>query len=290
VPAAALGAAHAWLCEIEIWLCESIWLCEIEICRLSPSAEMRRRDGGSGLGSSSCLSNERRRKGTNRTTPSGALPAVEIAGALPAVEIAGALPAVEIAEERTRTMSRTDFCWDVSPRTRSQSINISRATLVVEAPAVEFVTDGERGELEPSPSHLHCELEPSPLLLLELLWSGGVAAAKPSPTSSRLVRGLSGRLPATTAPWAWELENRDGAPSASIARRRHCSAGSSVTGSMGGGGDCDVACAAACTAAKALAAAAAAEEGEVMDECEGRASGRRRAGGTGGTSSAAELL
>ena len=57
-----------------------------------------------------------------------------------------------------------------------------------------------------------------------------------------------------------------------------------------GGGDCDVACAAACTAAKALAAAAAAEEGEVMDECEGRASGRRRAGGTGGTSSAAELL
>lgn len=251
---------------------------------------MRRRDGGSGLGSSSCLSNERRRKGTNRTTPSGALPAVEIADALPAVEIAGALPAVEIAEERTRTMSRTDFCWDVSPRTRSQSINISRATLVDAAPAVEFVTDGERGELEPSPSHLHCELEPSPLLLLELLWSGGAAAAKPSPTSSRLVRGLSGRLPATTAPWAWELENRDGAPSASIARRRHCSAGSSVTGSMGGGGDCAVACAAACTAAKALAAAAAAEEGEVMDECEGRASGRRRAGGAGGTSSAAELL
>ena len=265
---AALGAAHA----------AATWLCEIEICReigrLSPSAEMRRapRNGGSGLGSS-CLSNDRRRKGTNRSasrsTPSGALPAVEIAGAL---------PAVEIAEERTRTMSRTDFCWDVSPRTRSQSIVISRATLVVEAPAVEF-QDGERGELEPSP-----------LLLLELLWSGGVAAAKPSPTSSWLVRGLSGRLPATTAPWAREFESRDGAPSASIARRRHCSAGSSATGSMGGGGVCAVACAAACTAASALAAAAAAEEGEVMDECEGGASGRRRAGGTGGTSSDAELL
>jgi hypothetical protein len=268
VPAAALGAAHA----------AATWLCGIEMCRLSPSAEMRRapRDGGSGLGSSSsCLSNERRRKGTIRTAPSGALPAGEIAGALPAVEIA---VVVEIAEESTRTMSRTDFCWDVSPRTRSQSILISRATLVVEAPAVEF-QDGERGELEPSP-----------LLLLELLWSGGAAAAKPSPTSSWLVRGLSGRLPATTAPWAREFESRDGAPSASIARRRHCSAGSSATGSMGGGGDCAAACAAACTAANALAVAAAAEEGEVLDEGEGGASGRRRAGGTGGTSSAAELL